>query len=91
MFNRFIITFAFAVASLSAHAETFVSPAPAGMAVTIYRDDLALISEKRVIDLPAGRSTIEFAGVNDRMIPQSAILQEFGAITIERNFDFIYI
>ena len=32
--------------------------------------------------------TIAFEGVNDRMIPQSAILQEFGAITIERNFDF---
>lgn len=67
---------------------TVVSPAPASIAVTIYRDDLALITETRRLDLPAGRSTISFEGVNDRIIPQSAILEEFGAVEIERNFDF---
>lgn len=65
-----------------------VSPKPDGVAITIYRDDLALITETRSIEIPAGRSKISFAGVNDLIIPQTAILREFGAINIERNFDF---
>ena len=84
------IVFAVLLAS-SAQAQettTVVSEAPASLAITIYRDDLALITEKRIIDLPAGRSKIEFAGVSDQMISQTALLQEFGAITLERNFDF---
>ena len=88
MFKRLAFGFLAAAAPFSAAAETIVSAGPAEIAVTIYRDDLALISEKRVVELPAGQHTIAFEGVNDRMIPQSAILQEFGAITIERNFDF---
>jgi len=88
MFKRLSIGFLISLASFSVAAETIVSESPAEIAVTIYRDDLALISEKRIVELPAGNSTIAFEGVNNRMIPQSAILQEFGAITIERNFDF---
>ncbi|MEX0645542.1 MAG: hypothetical protein WD076_09540, partial [Parvularculaceae bacterium] len=72
-----------------AHAESvIVSPSPSEIALTIYRDDLALLIEKRRVELPAGVSTIAFEGVNERIIAQSALLQEFGAIAIERNFDF---
>lgn len=56
--------------------------------MSIYRDDLAMISEVRTIDVPAGRSKIVFKNVSDLIIPQTAVLREFGAITIERNFDF---
>jgi len=65
-----------------------VSAAPESVALTIYQDNLAFITEVRRIDLPAGRSTISFAGVSDLMIPQTALLREFGALTIERNFDY---
>jgi hypothetical protein len=68
--------------------QKIISEKPAEVAVTIYPDDLALITEKRIVTVPAGRSTIAFAGVSDRMIPQTALLREFGPITIERNFDY---
>lgn len=73
---------------LGAQDGNVVSSAPNDISVTIYRDDLALITEKRTIDLPRGRSKISFEGVSDRMIPQTALLREFEAVTIERNFDF---
>ncbi|MEO0319515.1 MAG: hypothetical protein AAF199_01310 [Pseudomonadota bacterium] len=65
-----------------------VSPGPEDMALTIYRDSLAFVTETRTVTLPAGRSTVSFEGVSDLMIPQTALLREFGAVTIERNFDF---
>ncbi len=57
-------------------------------ALTIYPDNLALITETRTIDLPKGKSTLVFAGVNDRMVPASVLLREFTGLTIERNFDY---
>lgn len=71
-------------------AETIrvVSPSADQIALTIYRDNLAFITETRTIDVPAGRSTLAFEGVSDLMIPQTAILREFGAVSLERNFDF---
>ncbi|MEO0612699.1 MAG: hypothetical protein AAFY83_05235 [Pseudomonadota bacterium] len=65
-----------------------ISPGPEDMALTIYRDSLAFVTETRTVTLPAGRSTVSFEGVSDLMIPQTALLREFGAVTIERNFDF---
>ena len=79
---------AIATPSWSETDARIISDSPAEIAVTVYRDDLALITERRIVEIPAGRSTIAFEGVNDRMIPQSALLREFGAIAIERNFDF---
>lgn len=75
---------------MDANAQTprVISAGPDEIAVTIYPDDLAMITETRTVTLPAGRSKIALAGVSDQMIPQSALLTEFGAVTIERNFDF---
>ncbi|MCI5043835.1 MAG: hypothetical protein MRY72_03975 [Aquisalinus sp.] len=64
------------------------SLAPGDIALTIYTDDLALITERRTVTLPAGRSIIRFEGVSEMMVPQSAILREFTGFTLERNFDF---
>ncbi len=65
-----------------------VSPAPDDVALTIYRDNLAFITETREINLPTGRSNLVFKGVSDLMIPQTAVLREFTGVTLERNFDF---
>lgn len=64
-----------------------VSGEASSTALTIYPKNLALITETRMIDLPVGKSTIVFEGVNDRMIPASVLLREFSGLTIERNFD----
>ena len=64
-----------------------VSDKPAQTALTIYPDDLALITEMRTIDLPVGKSKIVFEGVNDRMIPASILLRQFEGVSLERNFN----
>ncbi|MEL6113275.1 MAG: hypothetical protein AAFR20_10770 [Pseudomonadota bacterium] len=74
--------------SPSSTSSAVISPGPEEMALTIYRDDLAFVTETRTVMVPAGRSTISFEGVSDLMIPQTALLREFGAVTIERNFDY---
>lgn len=79
--------FGFAFAAL-AQTPSVVSDGPGEMSVTIYPNNLAMITERRTITLPAGRSRIVFEGVNDQIIPQTALLTEFGAMSIERNFDY---
>jgi hypothetical protein len=49
---------------------------------------LAVVSETRTVDLPAGRSRISFRGVADRMIPQTAAIEGLDGRLIERNYDF---
>lgn len=59
------------------------------VSVTIYRDNLALITETRTVDLPGGPVSIAFSGVLDSVIPQSAVVRGLdGAKEKERNFDF---
>lgn len=62
--------------------------APTAVTVTIYRDNLALITETREVDLPGGPAKIVFEGVLDQAIPQSAIIRGFEGAEVERNFDF---
>ena len=65
-----------------------VSDTVALTTVTIYPDNLALITEVRKVNVPAGKSVIAFEGVSDLIIPQSMILREFTGLTLERNFDY---
>ena len=49
---------------------------------------LALITETRQIDLPAGPSEIRFRGVASTMVPQTATIDGLPAGALERNFDY---
>jgi len=74
--------------TLSAAAQTVVdSPEAAQTSLTIYPDNLAMVTEVRRVTLPKGPATIRFLGVSDQIIPQSAVLQEFEGLNLERNFD----
>lgn len=55
--------------------------------LTIYPDNLAMVTEIRRVTVPQGRSTIRFMGVSDQMIARSAVLQSFNGISLESNFD----
>ena len=61
--------------------------APTAVAVTVYRDNLALITETRTVTLPAGSVRVLFDGVMDRMLPTSAVIDGLGD-AVERNFDY---
>ena len=54
----------------------------------VMDEGLALISETRQIDLPAGPSQIRFRGVASTMVPQTATIDGLPAGTLERNFDY---
>ncbi len=89
LFFLLILTMLF-TSTASAQEQTLrriISPQADTTALTIYPKNLALITESRMIDLPVGKSTIVFEGVNDRMIPASVLLRQFEGLTIERNFD----
>ncbi|MFI4933867.1 MAG: DUF4139 domain-containing protein [Caulobacterales bacterium] len=88
------------VVTVPAFADV-VSAAPDATAVTIYRDEaipdpaaaqwggygLAMLSETRTLDLPAGETRLVFEGVADGILPQTAALAGFPGRIFEQNFD----
>jgi hypothetical protein len=64
------------------------SPRAESVAVTIYRDDLALVTETRTVDLPPGAVRLVFEGVVETLLPQSAIVTDAARPLAESNFDF---
>lgn len=68
-----------------------VSPAFAQqrqLAVTIYADDLALVQDKRQVELEGGRQRLEFADVSAQIRPETVSLAATGITIVEQNFDF---
>lgn len=60
-------------------------------AVTVYNDDLALVKERRKLDLPAGSVRLSLREVAARMRPETALLRAVSGAPIhlvEQNFDF---
>lgn len=85
----FVLAASLAAPPALAQNETVVtSPRAASVAVTIYRDDLALVTETRTVDLPAGPVTLVIEGVVETLLPQSAIVTGAGRSLAESNFDF---
>lgn len=89
-------------AILAAAAAPVVSPMPETIALTLYRapgrgtrermdlgslGGFALITETRMINLPAGKTVIRFEGVADGIIPASAIITGLPGGSIEKNRD----
>ena len=58
------------------------------VSVTIYNNDRALIEDRRVLDLPAGRSRQEFRDVSASIEPATVTLSGRGIGIVEQNFDF---
>jgi hypothetical protein len=88
MWSRAVFLAALAVAP-SAAADTAVRAGPArDVVVTIYRDNLALITEIRDVTLSAQGGRIEFPGVLEGALAESAVLRGLEGRERERNFDF---
>jgi len=49
---------------------------------------LILVTETRVVELPAGRHTVRFDGVAEGLIPQSAAVEGLPGMAVERNYDY---
>jgi hypothetical protein len=58
------------------------------LSVTIYNDDLALIQDRRDIDVKDGRQRIEFQDVSAQIRPETVSLSAPDISILEQNFDF---
>jgi hypothetical protein len=68
-------------------AEALISESPK-VALTIYNADLALVEESRNLDLPNGRTRVEFRDVSARIRPETVTLLAADTLIVEQNFDF---
>lgn len=58
------------------------------LSVTIYADDLALVTDHREIDVKGGRQRIEFQDVSAQIRPETVSLTVADIGIVEQNFDF---
>src|SRR5271155_4973501 len=58
------------------------------VSVTIYNDNLALIQDRRDIDVKGGRQRIEFQDVSAQIRPETVSLKAADIAIVEQNFDF---
>src|SRR3984893_2720668 len=58
------------------------------LSVTIYADDLALVQDRRDIEVKEGRQRIEFTEVSGQIRPETVSLAAADISIIEQNFDF---
>ncbi|HHH14007.1 MAG TPA: DUF4139 domain-containing protein, partial [Thiolapillus brandeum] len=63
-----------------------------GLSLTIYNQDLALVRERREVELPAGVVDLAIRGVSGRMQAETALLQggdgRGGLEVLEQNFNY---
>ncbi|MCM2289938.1 MAG: DUF4139 domain-containing protein [Sulfuritalea sp.] len=61
------------------------------VAVTVYNDDLALVKERRRVELPAGLTRLSLRDVAAQLRPETALLRAVSGPSLqllEQNFDF---
>jgi hypothetical protein len=58
------------------------------LSVTIYADDLALVQDRREIEVKGGRQRLEFQDVSAQIRPETASLTAADISIVEQNFDF---
>jgi hypothetical protein len=73
---------------LIALAQSAAPAADRSLSVTIYANDLALVQDKRDIQVQGGRQRIEFQDVSAKIRPETVSLTASDISIIEQNFDF---
>src|ERR1700712_3491399 len=58
------------------------------LTVTIYSNDLAMVQDRRDVDLKVGRQRVEFENVSAQIRAETASLTAPGIGIVEQNFDF---
>ena len=70
--------------SLASTART----AERSVALTIYNNDLALVQDRRDIEVKEGRQRLEFEDVSAQIRPETVTLTAADIAIVEQNFDF---
>ena len=58
------------------------------VAVSIYNNDLAFVRDSRTADLTAGKNSVAFKGVAEKIMPETAMLVGSGINVIEQNYNY---
>jgi hypothetical protein len=58
------------------------------VSITIYADDLALVQDRREVELKGGRQRLEFQDVSAQIRPETVSLAAADLSIVEQNFDF---
>ncbi len=102
MWRLFVLIAAMAMPAPVSAQQVVTSAAPAEVSVTIYRapdrdadeaidldwlEGYALVTERRLVNIPAGRGVIRFEGVAAGMLPESAIVTGLPDGVREKNLD----
>ena len=78
-----------AVLAAGTAAPAWAQPADAPrLSLTIYNSDLALVQEQRTLNVPAGRTRLEFKDVSASIRPETVALTAKGVSIVEQNFDY---
>ena len=85
---RSLIFLASAAVAAPLLAQAVPQTAQGDVAVTIYNNNRALVEDKRILDLPGGRSRQEFRDVSAQIEPATVTLSGRGIGIVEQNFDF---
>lgn len=58
------------------------------LSLTVYNSNLALVQDVRHLDVPAGRTRLEFKDVSASIRPETVTLSGGGLAVVEQNFDY---
>ena len=85
-----IAALVFFIGASGASAQELAVPleSQSAVAVTIYNDNLALVKDKRRVELTGGRQRLSFVDVSAQIRPETALLTGGGVSVVEQNFDF---
>jgi len=78
----------FGVVVLSLAGAAQAADAPQKLSITVYNDNLALVEDERRLDVPAGRTRLEFKDVSAGIKPETVALSGAGLNVVEQNFDY---
>jgi hypothetical protein len=84
----FIAAFAAAPALAQNEIPLPSQSAQGDVAVTIYNNDVALVQDIRQLDIPSGRTRVEFPDVSGHIRSETVSLTGAGIGIVEQNFDF---
>lgn len=73
---------------MSVAGAACAADAPQTLSITVYNDNLALVQDQRHIEVPAGRTRLEFKDVSADIKPETVALSGQGLSVVEQNFDY---
>lgn len=75
-------------AAATAAATVPAAPPAQQLTVTVYNNNLALMQDIRKLEVPAGRTRLEFKDVSAAIRPETVALSGKGLSVVEQNFDY---